>query len=273
MNYSVLMSVYKNESPEFLETSITSILNQTKKTEDFVIVCDGILTKELDDVIAKYESSYPEIHVYKLKRNQGLGKALNFGLKKCKNELVARMDSDDISYVDRCELELEQFEKNKCLKLVGTFVEEFIDDPNKIIAVKEGPCTQEEIVKFSRRRNPFNHPTVMYSKSYVLKHGGYSSLRKGQDFELFLRLISDGMECMNINQPLLKFRRNVRANNRRKEWESVKTNIDIIYASLKRGHSHIGDLVYTVVTQIALLILPERCIDFVYLHFYRKLLK
>ncbi len=268
-NYSVLMSVYKKENPAFLKLSVESILNQTYKSDDFIIMADGILTEELDRVLSDFEKVSETIKIIRLEKNVGLGNALNIGLTHCKNELVARMDSDDIALPDRCRLEVEEFEKNPELHLVGTFMEEFIDNPEDVVAKKVNPCSQTEIYAFAKRRNPFNHPTVMYKKSYILQHDGYAPLRKGQDFELFNRLVSDKMNCKNIPLPLLKFRRDKNANKRRKEWDSVKTNIMIIKKSWKRGYSSFTDYLYTVITQMALYVLPTSVIDLIYSKLYR----
>lgn len=267
-NYSVLMSIYKSDNPEYLKQSIESMLCQTYKTDDFVIVCDGLLSDDLYQILETYKNKN-YIHIVQLDKNVGLGLALNEGLKICKNELVARMDADDISYPERCECELKEFEKDTNLKMVGTFIEEFSEDPNLVEGYKKTPCTQKEIYMYAKRRNPFNHPTVMYKKSYIVENGGYSNLRKGQDFELFNRLVGNHMCCKNINSYLLKFRRDKNANNRRKSWDSVKTNILIIKASFERGYSSLYDLIYTYVTQVALLLLPEKIVDVIYSKKYR----
>ena len=110
--YSVLMSVYFKESPEYLRTSIESIRGQSASTNDFVVVCDGPLTSELDAVLEEEQEKFGSVlHVLRLEKNEGLGNALNKGLKLCKNELVARMDSDDISRPERCEKQIELFER------------------------------------------------------------------------------------------------------------------------------------------------------------------
>ena len=98
-NYSVLMSVYHADNPDWLRVSIKSILDQTIPTDDFVIVCDGPLSEGLNQVLDEYSEVNNCIHVFRLKKNVGLGNALAFGIKCCKNELVARMDADDISAI------------------------------------------------------------------------------------------------------------------------------------------------------------------------------
>lgn len=110
--YSVLMSVYSKENPAWLKLAIESIQGQTLPTSDFVLVCDGPLTPELDGVIAEKHCQMGEIlMVVRLEKNVGLGNALNEGIKHCRNELVARMDSDDIAYPDRCEKQVAIFNK------------------------------------------------------------------------------------------------------------------------------------------------------------------
>ena len=125
--YSVLMSVYEKENPEYLRESIESIWNQTIKTNDFWVVCDGPLTKELDAVLEENQKAHKEVfHLLRLKENVGLGRALNEGLKCCKNEAVARMDSDDIACKDRCEKQLRVLEEG--IDIVSGTVVEFEKD-------------------------------------------------------------------------------------------------------------------------------------------------
>ena len=109
--YSVLMSVYFKDDADNLRLAIDSMLNQTVKPEQYVVVEDGKLTSELNTVIDEYENQYPELFtIVKIAQNKGLANALNEGIKVCRNELVARMDADDISLPERCEKELECFE-------------------------------------------------------------------------------------------------------------------------------------------------------------------
>ena len=131
-NYSVLMSVYKKEKPEYLQMAIESMLKQTIPPNDFVLVCDGPLTRELDSVILTVRDQYPSLfQVIRLSQNSGLGNALNIGLKACKNELVARMDSDDLSLPYRCELQLNAFKKEPELVFCSGNIAEFTTDDKK----------------------------------------------------------------------------------------------------------------------------------------------
>lgn len=206
MSYSVLMSVYYKENPDFLKASIQSIMDQTIQTNNFVIVCDGELTTELNVIISNYEKFYPGIfNIIRLPENKGLGNALNKGLIKCKNSIVARMDSDDIAYPNRCELQLKSFE-NQNVDIVSAFVEEFSNDINNITSIRNVPETQEQILKFLKRRNPFNHPCVMYKKEEVFKAGNYQDFYLYEDYYLWVRMLQNGAIGYNIQVPLLRMR-------------------------------------------------------------------
>lgn len=206
-NYSVLMSVYIKETPEYLDESIKSIFSQTVPTDDFVLVCDGELTKELNDIADKYKAQYPNLfNVVRLNENVGLGKALNFGMEHCKNEIIARMDSDDIAFADRCERQLELFKANPELDIVSGTVLEFENTTDNILSDKVLPETNEEIHSYSHNRCPFNHPAVMYKKSAVLEAGGYLDLPLFEDYYLWVRMLKNGAVAYNIKQPVLFMR-------------------------------------------------------------------
>lgn len=206
MNYSVLMAVYYKEEPANLLLSMNSIYCQTVKTDDFVLVCDGPLTSELDDVISVMEERFKGVlHVLRLEHNCGLGNALNEGIKHCKNEIIARMDSDDISYLDRCEKELKVLEDNS-IDIVSAGVIEFNGHKENVDTVRIPPETHQEILAFAKKRNPFNHPCVMYRKSAVQAAGGYQDFYLLEDYYLWLRMLQNGSRGYNIQTPLVWMR-------------------------------------------------------------------
>ena len=271
MNYSVLMSVYDKEKPEYFEQSIQSMLQQTAKPEQFVIVEDGILNEDLQKIIKKYKSESPDLFtIVPLKQNVGLGRALDYGLRACRNELVARMDSDDISLPQRCEKQLNVFAKDKHLAIVGTNIDEFWDDPKEIKCSRVVPSEPEEIKKQIGRIQPFNHPTVMYKKSEVIRCGGYGKMKRKQDRDLFSRMITMGCKARNIDESLLLFRSNADNYKRRKSWTYCKSTIDVTMKIYQRGHCSLVDLAYVTAGQIALFLMPMPIMKFVSDNVLRK---
>ena len=222
--YSVLMSVYHKENAEYLRTAMDSIWNQTIPTDDFVLVCDGPLTVELDAVIEKMEKEYPDtLHVVQLEENGGLGNALNEGIKHCKHDLVARMDSDDISRPDRCERQLKVFQEHLEISVVSGIVEEFTASTSEIEARRVPPETQEEIISFAKKRNPFNHPCVMYKKSAVEAAGGYQDFYLLEDYYLWIRMLQNGSTGYNLQEPLLWMRAGSEMYKRRAGWKYAQS--------------------------------------------------
>lgn len=226
--YSVLMSVYFKEKAEFLQQSIQSIMDQTILPDQFVLVCDGELTEPLNDVIQKFLDDYSDImEVVRLETNQGLGRALNEGLKHCRNELVARMDSDDISRPNRCEKQLEVFNQHPEYGIVSGTIEEFSECTGSIPEVinvrKVLPETHDEIKKYMKRRNPFNHPCVMYRCSEVIDAGSYQDFYLLEDYYLWIRMIINGSIGYNIQEPLLWMRAGSEMYRRRSGWRYVKS--------------------------------------------------
>lgn len=222
--YSVLMSVYRKENPEYLRQAIESIQAQTLPANDFVLVCDGPLTPELDAVIAIMKQKMgATLNVVRLTKNGGLGNALNEGIKHCKNELVARMDSDDIAYPDRCEKQINVFNIHPEVSICSGAVEEFTTDPEIVDTRRVPPETNAEIVEFAKKRNPFNHPCVMYKKSAVEAVGSYQDFYLLEDYYLWLRMLMAGYQGYNIQEPLLHMRAGSDMYLRRAGWKYAKT--------------------------------------------------
>ena len=205
--YSVLMSVYYKEKPAYFRSAIQSMLDQTVKTNDFVLVCDGPLTDKLEEVISWAQAMLGDmLTIVRIPQNSGLGNALNKGLTRCRNELVARMDTDDVSLPDRCERQLEAFEAHSDISIVSGIVEEFFDDVNTVTARRVLPEKDDEIRKFAKTRNPFNHPCVMFKKSAVENAGGYQDMHLLEDYYLWVRMLLNGEKGMNLSCPLIRMR-------------------------------------------------------------------
>ena len=222
--YSVLMSVYYKEKPEYLKKSIESIQNQTIPTDDFVLVCDGTLNSELDDVISTKQQEMGNIfNVVRLYDHRGLGIALNEGIKHCKHGLIARMDSDDIAYPNRCERQLEVFHMHPEISICSGTVEEFSVSPDIVDARRIPPETNSEIMEFAKKRNPFNHPCVMYKKSAIESVGSYQDFYMLEDYYLWLRMQSAGYQGYNIQEPILHMRAGASMYRRRAGWKYAKT--------------------------------------------------
>lgn len=206
--FSVLLSVYYKESPDYFDEALKSIMTQTVRADEWVIVKDGKISEQLQAVIDKYKQLGSNIKEIPLPENKGLGLALAAGVPECSNELIARMDTDDIAVPNRFELQLAEFVKDPDLDLCGGQIEEFETHPDEPIAERRVPLTQEEIVRYQKKRSAFNHMTVMYKKSKVLEAGNYKDCPLMEDDMLWVDMIIAGAHCMNIDEYLCKVRTN-----------------------------------------------------------------
>lgn len=208
MKFSVLMSVYEKEKAVNLEKALQSVLiEQTVIPNQVVIVEDGELTTELYEVIQKYKDMFPELlDIVQLKRNFGLGKALNEGMKHCRYELIARMDSDDISSKERFEKQLQFFTQHPQIAICGGNIVEFYEEPSNIISIRAVPEKHNKIVQRMKFRNPMNHVSVMMRKEAVEMAGGYKSLSFLEDYYLWIRLVEKGFLLENISDILVRVR-------------------------------------------------------------------
>lgn len=268
-DYSVLMSVYKGEKPEFFRECVDSMLGQTFVTNDFVLVCDGPLTEELDAIIGEYEQKYDFFRPLRLPENIGAGGCANAGLKQCRNEYIVKMDSDDIALPDRCELSMYLLAKHPGVDMLGAYISEFDSDTGEEIAVKKTPAGNAAIRKYARRRNPFNNPTLVYKKSVVEKIGGYSAVRRCEDYDFVVRMLMAGAVGRNIPKVLVRYRVTDNNYDRRRNWANTKSFIAVRWRIHRLGFSSLWDFIVTSSAQLVMFMLPSSLTE----HFYKKLLR
>lgn len=266
MDYSVLMSVYYKERPDFLRQAMQSIACQTVPTNDFVLVCDGPLNEQLDAVIEEMQKLFGSVlHVVRLEENVGLGNALNEGLHCCKNDLVARMDSDDVSVETRCCKQLEAFEKDPQLGLLSGNIYEFSDTINQITGERKVPSDDVSIRKYSKRRNPVNHPAVMFRKCRVEEVGGYSErYHLFEDYYLWIRMMEKGVRIANLKDYVLYMRAPADMFQRRGGIGYAKDMLKFRWWMHKSGWSSLVDFVFSAIPQALVCVMPNGVRKMVY---------
>lgn len=256
-DFSVLLSVYWKENPDCLRLALKSIWDdQTVKPSEIVLVKDGALTPELDLIISDFQQKAP-IMVVALKQNQGLGCALNEGLKHCSCEWVARMDSDDIAKPGRFESQIGFMTEHPDISVCSSWIDEFIDNPGNTVFQRRLPETAVELCRFGRRRNPINHPVVMFRKSAVLAAGGYEHFPLFEDYWLWVRMIVAGCKMYNIQQSLLWFRISPDVYRRRGGWRYAMTEIRFQYRLWRLGYISILQLMTNCISRFCIRVLPN----------------
>lgn len=261
--FSVLMSLYIKEKPEHLNSCLQSLYDQTTQASEIIIVLDGPITTKLQDVLTIWESKLP-INFLALKQNEGLGKALNIGLKNCTHEIIFRMDTDDICVANRFELQLSYLEKNPDIDILSCTIEEFDLLPGDSKQFRKAP-SRNNISKSIAYKNPINHMGVVYKKSKILSAGSYMQLDCMEDYYLWLRCYSQGYVIDNMEEPLVHARVGNGMLGRRRgmkylvsEWKLHRIKIDLL------NKASLGLLFIIFMARATSRIAPKKIISFIY---------
>lgn len=228
IKFSVLLSLYDKESPQYLKEALISVFNQSLMPDQVVLVLDGPINVDLRNVLDYFSKNFDTLELYPLESNGGLSAALRYGLEKCRNEIVFRMDTDDVCYPSRFEDMLRLYEMHPDLDVAGSFATTINENgaSEKILKV---PTSKSDIYN-KVWACPFIHPSVSFKKSSLQKVGSYAECPgpRQDDYELWFRVIKGGLNCMNIDKPLLFYRftsGNVARNDIRVGWARLKVGI------------------------------------------------
>lgn len=245
-DFSVLMSVYYKERPDFFDLALNSINNQTLFPTEIVLVEDGPLTSELEQVIKKYKRIWRDkLKIIKLTKNSGLGVALQEGTKHISTEWIARMDTDDISVPNRFEIQLEEVKKHPNYAIIGGQVDEFVNSTKNIVGNRKVPLDKLDIYNFAKYRNPFNHPTVIINKKKLIEVGGYKDSDRLEDYNLWIQFIKNRESLKNINTVLVHMRVNEGLYKRRGGMQYLRNYMHMKNVWRKQGVGNCRSMLYS----------------------------
>lgn len=263
--FSVLMSLYLKEKPEYLNEALKSVINQTVKPNEIVIVYDGPITTELKSVVEQYVSNNPGlIKIIDNPENKGLGLALADGVPQCTYELIARMDTDDICRKDRFEKQLEEFVKDPRLDICGSHILEFEEKEENIVARRRVPLVNKDIKEYQKRRDGFNHMSVMFKKKSVLAAGNYQSCLLMEDTLLWANMFMNGAKGKNIDDYLVYVRIGKDMYERRGGFDYYKKYKAGRRKVYETGYISWVDYKMTLIVQFIVAAIPNRVRGFVF---------
>lgn len=261
---SVSMCVYYKDNPNYFELALASILDQSLKPKEVVIVVDGPIPDKTNSILIKYQ--YLDIiKIIRLGKNVGHGNARRIGLQNCSNEIIALMDADDISLPERFEKQIEILRSNKNLSVIGSNVIEFEDKISNRIGIRKVPENDRDIKKYLRNRCPFNQQTVMMKKSDVIKAGGYLDWYNNEDYYLWLRLYLNNCEFYNIQESLVLFRTNDRMYKQRGGIKYFYSEYKLQKYMLNNKIINVTSFLYNIFIRFIIqIILPNKIRKYVY---------
>lgn len=268
--FSVLMSVYFKDRPDWLRAALESVVSQSALPNEIVLVKDGPLTQELNEVIDEYSSKYPIFNIVSNDKNLGLGKSLRRGVKECSCDIVARMDSDDICLPERFEKQLRSLKANPEIDIVGGQMTEFIGSPDNIIGTRVVPLDNTSIYEYMKGRCGLNHVTVMFRKESVLKAGNYQDWFWNEDYYLWVRMMITGCHFANLPDVLVNVRCGPEQYSRRGGIQYFESNKGIQKLLLEHKLTNrVNYAVNIVKCFIVQIVLPNKARGWVYRTFAR----
>ncbi|MDE7327323.1 MAG: glycosyltransferase [Lachnospiraceae bacterium] len=206
-SFSVAMCVYRRDNPIWFDKAIHSVIDQTIKPKEIVLVVDGIVPSGIESIIQKYvqDSSGIVFRVVRLKKNQGHGIARRRSVMACSTGIIALMDADDISNNQRFEQQLKKMTDTNS-EIVGGDISEFVTDENNIESYRKVPVSDKDIKKYMKKRCPMNQVTVMFKKDVYVRAGGYRDWYCEEDYYLWLRMAEKGAVFANTGTVLVNVR-------------------------------------------------------------------
>lgn len=266
MKYSVLMSVYHRDDPEYLKQALESVYeHQTRKPDEIVVVFDGPLTDGLYAVLEHFrEGKEQVVSYYPQEENRGLGAALRVGSVHCTGDYIFRMDSDDISHPERFALQAAWVEKHPEVDVLGGNIAEFHNVPEEEhLRVRACPPKHEDIARMGRRRNPMNHVTVCIRRA-ALEQCGYESLLLVEDYYLWLRMMAAGYKLANLDQTMVYVRVGNGFYNRRGARTQIRSWKTLQSFMVKHGMIGRADALMNMIYIVGFTCCPGKIRKFVY---------
>lgn len=271
MKFSLLLSVYQGDEKDWLKLAFQSITNQTHLPDEIILVEDGKISRDLKEIIRTFEKNKKKIplKVISLKQNQGLATALNKGIAACKYEWIARFDADDINLPDRFQKQVDFLRKNPNLDLLGGHSLEFFKISQTSFRVKKIPYNSLDVRAFAKKRNPFNHMTVFYKKSAVLKAGGYEDFPAMEDYHLWVKMLLLNFRLVNLPENFVLQRANQKMFARRRGLKYLKTEWRLHSFFLKSNFINLLEFIRNIILRATVRLIPAFLLQWAY-GFVRK---
>ena len=271
--FTIITSVYRNDKPEFVNRALDSIsVLQLLQPDELILVVDGPIPKDLERVIIQKKENHPDLYkVIWLKENEGLGNALKIGVEAAKNEIIVRMDSDDVASADRFQKQIEYLQNHPECDVVGGQMTEFIGEEDNIIGSRVVPLSNEEIYSWLKCRCPFNHVTVAMRRSKVLAVGNYQDWHFNEDYYLWIRMAEAGCKFANLPDTLVNVRVGKDMYARRGGWKYFKSEKGLQDYMLKKRMISLPRYLFNVIVRFGVQVaMPNGVRGFVFKKLFRK---
>lgn len=277
MKLTVVVPIYKNNDARQLRVSLDSLQRQTLLPNEILVVADGPVSAGLEQVVSSFKfqvsgKNLPiEVNYQKFEQNEGLGEAMRKAVFVAKGDYIARMDADDICLPNRFEKQMNCFEKDANLSVVGGQIAEFDGDVENISGRRVVPLEHEEIVSYMKSRNGMNHVTTILKKKDLIDSGNYQSFFLLEDYYLWVRMIQCGCRFKNIKEDVVLVRAGKEQMDRRGGLEYFKRQCEVFKYMLKTDFISLPRFLASIIERgIVHVLLPVSMRSLFYSVFLRK---
>lgn len=264
--FSVVMCVYINDKLAYIKQAVNSLLEQTFKPTEIIIVVDGFVENDIKTYLEELGNGLPEVHIVFKKENEGLAAALNTGIRAAKYNIIARMDADDICYLDRFENQIPFFVKSDA-DVLGGQMSEFINDKENVVSERKVPLLHHDISKRMKYLNPFSHPTTIFKKEVFEKLNGYNTNMFPEDYDFFVRAYLSGFKLANVKENVVYFRLEGAEGtmfDRRRGFNFMKNEYRLYKNFKKLGFYSLSDFLFYSIIKLPVRLLPTGAFKYIY---------
>lgn len=265
--FTVVMSVYHADCPILFQKAVDSVLNQTLKPTEVIIVADGPVGDKIEKVLIGL-SSESTIKIIRCTKNGGLAVSRKVAIAEASTEYVAVMDSDDICVRNRFEIQMAVLSDGKT-DVVGGWVEEFQERPGDIGLIRKVPLSPDEIWSYGKWRSPCNHVTLMFKKESYDLIGGYSNALACEDWEMLSRMLVGGLNIYNVPNILVHCRGGTSMVARRRTSREILGASRSFWQMYKNRYFSLVHVFAHILVRVILRVLPSNLTKFVYKNLLR----
>lgn len=266
--FSVVMPVYSAVPSDHFLIAGRSVLLQTLPPAELIVVVDGEVSQAINAVMSELQL-LGEVRILRLKENVGPGAARHMGILEARSDIVAVMDSDDISLPMRFEKQYNVL-IDQGVDILGAWIQEFTCDSDNSTTLRTVPETHPKIVSYAKNRSPMNNVTVMFKKESYLVAGGYSNMRSFEDYDLFVRMIQSGARFYNIQEVLVLVRGGSQMFSRRGGLSQIGLESSMLFRFYKSGFYSLNDFLFNLCLRTTMRLLPNFIRKTIYMSFLRK---
>ena len=277
MRIGVLMCIHFNDNNFLFKKSLDSLIDQTFKSFELLLISDGKLNQTQEKIIIEYKELFYKRGVdFTLIRNKfclGHGRARNIGIRNMKSEIIVINDSDDLSHPNRLEETSKVFRLFDHISIFTTAVIEKDIINNKIFGIKSIPISHEEVLNSLTSKCPINQQSVAVKKSDLLEKGSYITWFNNEDYFLWIRMLTEYPYAIvkTSCKPLVTANRDNKSSKRRGGLKYFFSETAIQCYLYSIGSKSLFDLIKSITLRFIIqVLLPNKIRTYVYLA-YRKL--